>query len=121
MTCSRRLFLLGSATTLAGAYLAACGKPASASIAATEIPVGSGVILDGVIFAQPTEGNFIAYSTKCPHQGSAVTKIEGGDAICTTHYSTFDLTTGEVVSGPANKGLETLTVSIDGDTVNAEA
>ena len=55
-TCSRRMFLLGTATTFAGAYLAACGKEPSAEIAATEIPVGSAVIVDKVIFAQPIEG-----------------------------------------------------------------
>ncbi len=117
MTCSRRMFLLGSATTLAGAYLAACGKEATAEIAATEIPVGSGVILDGVIFAQPTAGEFKAYSTKCPHQGNAVTKIEGGNAICTSHYSTFDLATGDIISGPASKGLTAYGVETDGTTV----
>ena len=50
------MFLLGTATTFAGAYLAACGKEPSAEIAATEIPVGSAVMVDKVIFVQPTEG-----------------------------------------------------------------
>ena len=48
--CSRRMFLLGSATTFAGAYAAACGSSPSAEIAATEIPIGSAKIVDGVIF-----------------------------------------------------------------------
>ena len=111
------MFLLGSATTLAGAYLTACGKPASAEIAATEIPVGSGIILDGVIFAQPETGTFKAYSQTCPHQGSAVSKIEGSTATCPAHYSSFDLATGEVIEGPASKGLEELPVESDGTTV----
>ena len=56
-TCSRRMFLLGTATTFVSAYLAACGKEPSAEIAATEIPVGSAVMVDKVIFVQPTEGS----------------------------------------------------------------
>lgn len=51
--CSRRMFLLGTATTFAGAYAAACGSSPSAEIAATEIPIGSAKIVDGVIFTQP--------------------------------------------------------------------
>lgn len=117
MTCSRRMFLLGTATTLAGAYLAACGKEASAEIAASEIPVGSGKIIDGVIFAQPTAGTFKAYSAKCPHQGSAINKIDGANAICPAHYSTFDLATGDVLSGPAREGLTEFGVESDGSTV----
>lgn len=116
-TCSRRMFLLGSATTFAGAYLAACGKEPSAEIAATEIPVGSAVIVDKVIFSQPTEGEFKAYSQTCPHQHSLITKIEGMTATCTTHYSSFDLATGEVTGGPSPKPLTEYGIENDGGTV----
>ena len=116
-TCSRRLFLLVTATTFAGAYLAACGKEPSAEIAATEIPVGSAIIVDKVIFAQPTEGEFKAYSQTCPHQQSLITKIEGLTATCTSHYSSFDLATGEVTGGPSPKPLTEYGVENDGETV----
>ncbi|MCQ9334430.1 Rieske (2Fe-2S) protein [Corynebacterium phoceense] len=115
--CSRRAFLLGTATTFAGAYLAACGQEPTAEVAATEIPVGSGIIVDGVIFAQPEEGVFKAYSTTCPHQQNPISKIQGGNAICTKHMSTFDLATGEVVTGPAPTGLTAFGVESDGTTV----
>ncbi|MDO5032212.1 Rieske 2Fe-2S domain-containing protein [Corynebacterium sp.] len=115
--CSRRIFLLGSATTFAGAYLAACGKAPSAEIAATEIPVGSAVIIDKVIFTQPTEGQFKAYSQTCPHQGSLITEIQGMTATCTTHYTSYDLNTGEPTGGPGTKPLEEYGVESDGGTV----
>ena len=115
--CSRRMFLLGSATTFAGAYLAACGKEPSAEVAATEIPVGSAIIVDKVIFAQPTEGEFKAYSQTCPHQGSPITKIDGMTATCTTHFSSFDLASGEVTGGPSSKPLTEYGVEKNGDTV----
>ncbi|OFP63711.1 iron-sulfur protein [Corynebacterium sp. HMSC074C01] len=116
-TCSRRLFLLGTATTFAGAYLAACGKEPSAEIAATEIPVGSAIIVDKVIFAQPTQGEFKAYSQTCPHQGSLITKIEGMTATCTSHYSSFDLSNGEVTGGPSPKPLTEYGVETNGGTI----
>ncbi|WP_296203865.1 Rieske (2Fe-2S) protein [uncultured Corynebacterium sp.] len=117
MKCSRRMFLLGTATTFAGAYLAACGKQVSAEIAATEIPVGSAVIVDNVIFAQPEEGLFKAYSQTCPHQGNPITEVEGSHVICTSHYTEYDITDGSVVSGPGRDPLEEISVEDDGTTV----
>lgn len=118
-TCSRRMFLLGTATTFAGAFLAACGKPAPAEVAATQVPVGSAVIVDKFIIAQPTEGNFVAYSTTCPHQGSPITQVDGSTVRCPSHGSVFDITTGDVVSGPATTGMTSAPVTEDGGTVIA--
>lgn len=53
--CSRRLFLLGTATTVAGAFLAACGEEPPLEVAKAEVPVGSAIIADGYIIAQPEE------------------------------------------------------------------
>ncbi len=117
MKCSRRMFLLGSATTLAGAYLAACGKEASASIAKTEIPVGSATIIDGVIFAQPKENEFKAYSQTCPHQGAAITQVEGNVATCTSHFTSYNLEDGSVIEGPGRDPLEALEFNDAGDTL----
>lgn len=111
------MFFLGTATTFAGAYLAACGKEPSAEIAATEIPVGSAVIVDKVIFTQPSAGEFKAYSQTCPHQGSLVTEIKGTIATCTSHYTSYDLTDGSVISGPGTKPLTEYGVESDGSTV----
>lgn len=111
------MFLLGSATTLAGAYLAACGEKASAEIATTDVPVGSAVILDGVIFAQPEKGTFKAYSQTCPHQHNAITKVEGGTVTCTSHYTSYDLATGEAISGPGRDPLQEVSFDNDGTTL----
>lgn len=111
------MFLLGTATTFAGAYLAACGKEPSAEIAATEIPVGSAIMVDKVIFAQPTEGEFKAYSQTCPHQGSLITKIDGMTATCTSHFTSYNLVDGSVIDGPGTKPLTEYSVESDGTTV----
>ncbi|EFK55351.1 Rieske 2Fe-2S domain-containing protein [Corynebacterium genitalium ATCC 33030] len=117
--CSRRLFLVGSATTVAGAFLAACGKPATAEIAATQVPVGSAVIVDKLIIAQPTEGEFLAYSTVCPHQGNPISQVNGDTVRCPAHGSSFDIATGEPVEGPAQSGMTPAPVRQEGDTVVA--
>lgn len=118
-SCSRRTFLLGTATTFAGAFLAACGKAPSAEVAATEVPVGSAVIVDNLIIAQPTEGEFVAYSAKCPHQGSPITQVDGDTVRCPSHGSVFNIATGDPVSGPAATGMTTVPVREEGDTVVA--
>jgi len=118
-SCSRRTFLLGTATTFAGAYLAACGKAPSAEVAATQVPVGSAVIVDKIIIAQPTEGQFVAYSTTCPHQGNPITQVDGSTVKCPSHGSVFDIATGEPVSGPATTGMTTVPVTESAGTVVA--
>ena len=120
MTCSRRMFILGSATTAAGAFLAACGEEPSDEVAKTEVPVGSAVILDRFIIAQPTEGNFVAYSAVCPHQQSKITVVNGDQVRCTKHGSVFKVADGSVVSGPAARGLDVAQLEDDGDRLVAK-
>lgn len=115
--CSRRMFLLGTATTFAGAYLAACGSQPSAEIAATEIPVGSAKIIDNVIFAQPEEGVFKAYSQTCPHQNNLITEIDGDVATCTAHFTSYNLSDGSVIEGPGRDPLTEYEVTEEGGTV----
>lgn len=115
--CSRRMFLLGTATTFAGAYAAACGSSPSAEIAATEIPIGSAKIVDGVIFTQLKEGEFKAYSQTCPHQGNPITEIDGMTATCTAHNTSYNLSDGSVFSGPGRDPLEEYEVKQDGSNV----
>lgn len=100
--CSRRRFLLGSAATAAGALIAACApKETVARIAATEVPVGSGVVVGDYVVTQPEKGVFKAFSSVCPHQGAKISEFADGVMICPNHNSQFDIATGEVKSGPS--------------------
>lgn len=123
MTCSRRLFLLGTATTLSGAVLAACsqlGEPEPEHIAkfeAKDIPVGEAVSFGNFFVAQPKKGVFKAYSAECPHQGGTVEVFENGTGRCREHNSTFDLETGEVTWGPARDPLTPAKMTIKEKTV----
>lgn len=124
MTCSRRLFLLGTATTFAGAFLAACGEAPSEEVAKTAVPVGSAVILDRFIIAQPNPGEYVAYSAVCPHQQQKITVVDGENVRCTAHGSVFNTANGEVISGPATTGLTTAALEETGDQLtvsNADA
>ncbi|RNE48111.1 Rieske (2Fe-2S) protein [Corynebacterium alimapuense] len=113
------MFLLGTATTFAGVFLAACGSEPPVEIAATEIPIGSAVIIDNTIFAQPSEGNFVAYSTVCPHQRNPITEVEGNTVRCTVHDSVFNIADGSVVSGPSRDPLVGKQVEVSSDTITA--
>ena len=120
-TCSRRMFLLGTATTFAGAFLAACGSEPSVEVAAADVPVGSAVIFDGFIIAQPTAGNYVAYSQTCPHQRNPITEVEGDTVRCTHHDSVFNIADGSVVSGVARDPLYPAKVEQSGDTLSVSS
>lgn len=82
----------------------------------SDVPVGGGIIVAGAqtVVTQPVEGEFKAFSSICPHQGCPVTQIRDGHIICPCHASAFDITTGDVLSGPARSGLAEKTVTVDG-------
>lgn len=113
-TCSRRNFLKGTAVataaTAAGALLAACAsKEEISEVAAADIPVGGAIIMDKWVVSQPKEGEFMAFSRVCPHQGgdiNQISELEGRTvAVCKKHGSEFDVTTGDVLSGPSRDGM----------------
>lgn len=103
-TCSRRGFLLGTATTAAGALLAACAPGSDVErVAAADIPVGGGTVVGDYVVTQPEEGVFKAFSARCPHQGGTINAVRDGVMICPDHNSHFDIETGHVVSGPSRQ------------------
>ncbi len=117
-SCNRRMFLLGTATTFAGAFLAACGSEPPVEVSAADVPVGSATIFDGFIIAQPTEGNYVAYSQTCPHQRNPITEGEGDTVRCTYHDSVFNIADGSVVSGVSRDPLIPAKLEQDGDTLS---
>ncbi len=134
---NRRQVLAGTGLAVAGvALLAGCGSGSSASAAGgptvgtgnggggttvpvSDVPVGGGTILQSppVVVTQPTKGTFEAFSSICPHAGCPVTQIQGGLIMCPCHGSQFDIATGDVKAGPAPHGLDKLTATVSGDTV----
>jgi Rieske Fe-S protein len=140
---SRRNVIAGAGLGLAATALAACstyGKkpeatattsapaetsgapgapaPAAALTKTADVPVGSGVIVDGIVVTQPTAGVFKGFSTVCPHKGCDVSKVEDGTIDCPCHGSKFNLE-GAVVNGPATSPLTPKAVSVQGDSIVA--
>jgi Rieske Fe-S protein len=96
---------------------AAGGAGGSATPTPTsEVPVGGAKFFPDTqtVVTQPQAGTFKAFDTTCPHQGCAVSAVEGGQLVCPCHQSHFALATGEVVSGPAPTGLSPKTVTVSG-------
>jgi Rieske Fe-S protein len=133
----RQTVLIGAGLGLVGAVVAACstyGKkpeasqttsadepstsgPAGNVIAKTsDVPVGSGLIVDKVVVTQPSAGVFKGFSTTCTHAGCAVNKIADGTIDCPCHGSKFNLD-GTVAKGPAQKPLEAKNVTVQGDSI----
>lgn len=108
-----------SATTTAAPPPASGGTaaPAAKAIAKTsDVPVGSGVIVDEVVVTQPTAGVFKGFSAKCTHKGCMVDKVADGTIDCPCHGSKFNLD-GTVAKGPAQEPLAPQAVTVEGDSI----
>ncbi|MFV2105005.1 Rieske (2Fe-2S) protein [Micromonospora sp. LOL_015] len=86
----------------------------------SQVPVGGGVILaaQGAVVTQPVEGEFKAFSNICTHRGCPVANLDDGTINCTCHFSSFSISDGSVLSGPAPSPLEEKTVTVDGETIS---
>jgi Rieske Fe-S protein len=142
---SRRAVLVAAGTTSAALALAACGgtsgsgepgggkssgageEPSRAGgepgggvlVRTSEVPEGGGKILEEekVVVAQPSPGEFKAYSAVCRHQGCLVTSVSDGTINCACHGSRYALEDGSVTRGPATQPLPAVDVSVQGGAV----
>lgn len=89
-------------------------------ISLDKIPVGgiTSVTIDQkpAFIVRPTSDTVRAFSAICTHKGCTVVSA-GDQLICPCHGSHFELLTGNVVRGPAQKPLLPIAVTIDGDSV----
>jgi nitrite reductase/ring-hydroxylating ferredoxin subunit len=110
----------GSSSSGSGSGGSGGSTTSTGSIGKTsDVPVGSGKIYasEKVVVTQPTEGDFKAFSAVCTHQGCLVAQIKDKDIDCTCHGSKFSIEDGSVVTGPANKPLEELKVTVNGEDI----
>lgn len=96
------------------------GAPDNAIARASDVPVGSGLILADTVVTQPNPGDYQGFSVICTHQGCALNEIAGGTINCPCHGSKFNLD-GSVATGPANEPLSRREVSVQGDWIVAGA
>lgn len=81
------------------------------------------VTVDGMgVAVYNVEGTLYATQDACPHTGGPLSegKLDETIVICPWHGSCFDVTTGEVLLGPAKKALQTYRVVTDGDMARVE-
>ena len=109
----------GSPTTTAGA------APSGTAIGPSSgVPVGGSATFtdpasgDPSLVIQQTAGDFVAFDAVCPHAGCTVAYQRSAQLIaCPCHGSEFDAGTGDVIRGPATRGLTPISVTkgSDGD------
>ena len=97
-------------------------KAGGAAIAGeSEVAPGSAVAFkdsgNPAVLVHLKNGDFVAYSAVCTHQGCTV-KYKGGQLACPCHGSVFDPANGaEVVAGPAPSPLPEISVKVEGGEV----
>ncbi|MGB9029065.1 MAG: Rieske (2Fe-2S) protein [Acidobacteriaceae bacterium] len=57
-------------------------------------------------------GGTAVFSSQCPHMGCRINRTEGQELVCPCHGSRFNLQ-GDVVQGPATRGLGSLPFALD--------
>ncbi|MDP9390331.1 MAG: Rieske (2Fe-2S) protein, partial [Actinomycetota bacterium] len=69
------------------------------------------------------DGEVHAFDDTCPHAGCSLAEgeLEDDSVVCPCHFSTFDLTTGRVVQGPARSGVGVWSASFTDGTLKLES
>lgn len=97
------------------------GAPAAATGTA-EIDATGLVAVDtdaGAIAVANVDGEYFAFDDTCTHQGCSLSTgtLDGTLVTCPCHGSTFNVTTGEVVNGPAMRAVEVYAITVNGEQV----
>ena len=82
------------------------------------------VAIDGDDFVLATlEGRWFAVEDRCSHAGcpfSSEASLEGSTIVCNCHGSEFELATGEVRRGPAERPVRSVPARIAGETIELD-
>ncbi len=92
---------------------------AQALVKTSDVPVGSGVVVDGTVITQPTAGQFEGFSAVCTHAGCTLAEVVGTHINCPCHGSSFNLD-GTVARGPAKRPLDPKPVAVNGDSITLQ-
>ncbi|MBI4506246.1 MAG: non-heme iron oxygenase ferredoxin subunit [Chloroflexi bacterium] len=90
---------------------------------ATDVPPGTVRALDAnglAIAVANVEGSWYAFDDTCTHQGCSLSEgeLDGMTIICPCHLGEFDITSGEVMSGPPPAPVRTYPVCIVGEEIH---
>jgi nitrite reductase (NADH) small subunit len=92
---------------------------------AEDIPPGSAKLVeveDKRLAVFNVDGRFHAIDDTCPHRGGPLSEgeLEGEVVTCPWHRSTFNVTTGAVLSAPARAGVSHYAVQDSGAELSVE-
>ena len=92
---------------------------------AADVPEGDMKVFevgDAPILVARVDGSLYAFSDICTHQGCNLNQgeLEGTEIECECHGSVFDITTGEVVSPPAQDPLPVYPVREEGGSLQIQ-
>ena len=67
-------------------------------------------------------GHLYGFDDTCTHAGCSLARghLDGTTVTCACHGSQFDVTSGEVLRGPAQRPVQSRLVLVDGDDLLAE-
>jgi 3-phenylpropionate/trans-cinnamate dioxygenase ferredoxin subunit len=70
-----------------------------------------------------TDGHLYAFDDTCTHQACSLAngQLEGTTVTCACHGSQFDVTSGAVLRGPAERPVRSRIVRVEGEGLFAEA
>jgi len=68
------------------------------------------------------EGTYYAIGDACTHRGGPLSEgnVQGTTVTCPLHGADFDLKTGAALGPPAQKGVPSYKVVVDGDNIKVE-
>jgi nitrite reductase/ring-hydroxylating ferredoxin subunit len=69
------------------------------------------------------DGQLYAFEDTCTHMGCSLAKgrLAGKVVTCACHGSQFDVTSGAVIRGPAQRPVHSRTVRVEGDALLVDA
>jgi 3-phenylpropionate/trans-cinnamate dioxygenase ferredoxin component len=69
------------------------------------------------------EGRLYAFDDACTHMGCSLGegKLEGTTVTCPCHGSQFDVTSGAVIRGPAQRPVRPRSVEVEGEELRIES
>ena len=108
-------------------------EPAPAGTPATAVTLGNASavsegkmtafqVQDREIAVANVAGTYYAFNDICTHRRCPLSdgELDGTTVTCICHGSRFDITTGDVVRGPAQRPVEVYPLQVDGDELRVD-
>ena len=80
--------------------------------------------IDGIkVSVAAAGGSLYAFDDACTHMGCSLGKgkLEGTTVTCPCHGSQFDVTSGAVIRGPAQRPVRSRSVEVEGEELRIES